>query len=49
MSYIHYDPRTGIRSLYDSKNRFVRSLGKITKDQALKEHEFFKKQMEIKP
>jgi len=43
MAYVHYDPRTGCRSLYDSKNKYVRSLGKITKQQAQKELESFKK------
>ena len=49
MAYVHYDTRTNVRSLYDTKNKHVRSLGKINKEQAQEELELFKKQMEIKP
>jgi len=49
MSCIKFDKRYNTFHLYDNKDKYVRSLGKISKEQALQELELFKRQMEIKP
>jgi len=48
MAYLLFNKQYATFYIYDSKHNYVCNLGKVTGDEAERELEFFKKQMEVK-
>ena len=49
MAKIRFNKKCNTWYLYDKNNKYIRALGKITKEQAEREKELFEKQTTIKP